>query len=112
MFGDQVTSAFYRGLVDPSRSETQGVELCAEHSAHGADAGEVVGAAVDVDQALKECDRGRGALVDGAGDAALGVGERWRGGWALRRERGWGGGEGGREGGLEAEERAARQGAE
>ena len=75
MLRDQMSGAFHGALIDPARGEAERVELRPQHVTNGADAGMIAGAAVDVDEALEQRDRGGRALIDRVRDATLGVGE-------------------------------------
>ena len=55
--GDEVSGALERRAVDPARREPQRVELGARKLSHLANAGKVLGAAVDVDGALEQRQR-------------------------------------------------------
>ena len=87
---DEVAGALERRAVDPAGREPERLELGREQLADGADAVEVLRAAVDVDGALEQRQRAGLTGVD-RGDDRLFDGRQDRRGLGLRQRRGGGG---------------------
>jgi hypothetical protein len=68
---DEMPSTMERRTVHPVCSETQRVQLTAQHVGDTTDASEVHGAAVDVDDALQQRERPCVFGVDGASHGAF-----------------------------------------